>query len=108
MSVLKPRNRLIYFRVSEEEFLQFSRMCQSVGARSLSDLARSALHGMVRQGSDDAALETRLKTFDALISVLNDRLREMDGLLHANGRKEPAEPASANQIATESMEQTHV
>jgi hypothetical protein len=108
MSVLKPRNRLVYFRVSEEEFLQFSRMCQSVGARSLSDLARSAMHRMLVQGSDEASLETRLKTFDALIAVLNDRLREMDDLLHAHGHKEPAKPESTNQLEAVSMEPTHV
>jgi hypothetical protein len=108
MAVLKPRNRLVYFRVSEEEFLQFSRMCHSVGARSLSDLARSAMHRMLGQGNDEGSLETRLKTFDALISVLNDRLREMDDLLHANGRKEPVKPESTNPIAAVSLERTHV
>jgi len=66
------------------------------------------MRGMVRQGSDEAALETRLKAFDALISVLNDRLREMNDLLHANGRKELAEPASGNPMTTALLERTHV
>ncbi len=44
MSVLQSRNRLIYFRVSEEELAQFRSMAERLGARSLSDLAREALH----------------------------------------------------------------
>jgi hypothetical protein len=43
MSVLKPRNRLVNFRLSEEEFECLRTACQASGARSLSDFARSAV-----------------------------------------------------------------
>ncbi len=81
MSVLNPRNRLVYFRVSEDEFLQFSEMCTSSGARSISDLARSAMKQMLKNPTEDAMIAERLKAFDALISMLSDKLRQVDEVL---------------------------
>ena len=53
MAVLKPRNRIVYFRVSEEEFQNLRAYCETYGARSVSDLARSAVLGAV-QGQGQA------------------------------------------------------
>jgi dynactin complex subunit len=72
MAVLKPRNRLVYFRVSEEEFQLFSGMCELEGARSISDLARLALQRL--------AQEHRLNTEDDFIGKLkaiNEVLNEL-------------------------------
>jgi hypothetical protein len=72
MAVLKPRNRLVYFRVSEEEFQLFSGMCEIEGARSISDLARLALQRL--------AQEHRLNTEDDFIGKLkaiNEVLNEL-------------------------------
>ena len=72
MAVLKPRNRLVYFRVSEEEFQLFSGMCELEGARSISDLARLALQRL--------AQEQRLNTEDDFIGKLkaiNEVLNEL-------------------------------
>ena len=71
MAVLKPRNRLVYFMVSEEEFQLFSGMCEIEGARSISDLARLALQRL--------AQEHRLSTEDNFIGklkVINEVLNE--------------------------------
>jgi len=38
MAVLKPRERLVYFRITEDEFHQFANVCEQEGARSISDL----------------------------------------------------------------------
>ena len=43
MSILKPRNRLVNFRLTEEEFGQLREACLAQGARSISDFARSAV-----------------------------------------------------------------
>jgi hypothetical protein len=72
MAVLKPRNRLVYFRVSEEEFQLFSGMCEIEGARSISDLARLALQRL--------AQEHRLNTegdFIGKLRVINEVLSEL-------------------------------
>jgi hypothetical protein len=106
MPVLKPRNRLVYFRVSEDEFLQFSAICQSAGARSLSDLARLAMQQMLAQRAEEAQVASRLRTFDELISVLNDRLGEMNDLLRAN-RDNSGRQRSKMLVATSTQEQEH-
>jgi hypothetical protein len=43
MSILKPRNRLVNFRLTEEEFGYLRDACLAQGARSISDFARSAV-----------------------------------------------------------------
>ena len=43
MPVLKPRNRLINFRLNEDEYESLRAACAHQGARSLSDFARAAV-----------------------------------------------------------------
>jgi hypothetical protein len=86
MAVLKPRRRLVYFRVSEDEFLQISAMCRSAGARSLSALARTAMQRML-QAPAEKPLEDRLRAFDQLTSQLVERLRRIDELLETKGEE---------------------
>jgi hypothetical protein len=84
MSVLKPRNRLVYFRISEEEFQKVARMCQAEGARSLSDFARSAMHRRLQADggeTGDTALAAKLKLIDQIICDLNQKLEQLNVLL---------------------------
>lgn len=50
MPVFKPRNRLVNFRLSEEEFDKLRASCSLYGARSLSDFARAAVMRSVAHG----------------------------------------------------------
>jgi hypothetical protein len=86
MSVLKPRNRLVYFRVSEDEFQQFNHFCESTGARSLSDLARSAMHTLMQVSSTQQidCISARLNLLENLIRELN---REVVQLTRVLGRE---------------------
>ena len=80
MSVLKPRTRVIYFRISEEEFGKLSELCETQGARSLSDLARTAMRGMLGQATEQAgtdAVATKLETLERMLAELNQALRSM-------------------------------
>jgi hypothetical protein len=47
MRVLRPRSRIVSIRMSEEEFTTLRRICVATGARSLSDLAREAMRGLM-------------------------------------------------------------
>lgn len=47
MAVLIPRVRTINVRLSEDEFLAIERFCAASGARSISDLVRTAMHSLV-------------------------------------------------------------
>jgi len=60
MSILKPRNRLVNFRLTDEEFTYLKEACSAQGARSISDFARSAvLRQADRSGSNANAPSTQ-------------------------------------------------
>src|SRR5882672_7989524 len=97
MPILKPRNRLVYFRISEEEFRKVSDMCESEGARSLSDLARQAMQRLIQDGSQgaDGQIVEKLKTIDAIIYELNQKLKQLTTLLEEH---QPGASASESTI----------
>ena len=94
MPVLKPRNRLVYFRVSEDEFQEFTRVCESGAARSISDLARSAtkLAATGANGGADEPVAVRLRKLDDLIGELALRVDQLAALVQGHaGNGKPVE-----------------
>ena len=57
--VFKPRNRLISFRLSEEEYESLRALCVTEGARSVSDYARSTLCQVMTHGNGNGSSEFR-------------------------------------------------
>ncbi|MGO8757539.1 MAG: hypothetical protein ACLQG3_05380 [Terracidiphilus sp.] len=53
MRVLRPRSRTISIRISEEEFSALRQICVASGARSLSDMAREAMRGLLSKAGGD-------------------------------------------------------
>ena len=80
MTVLRPRSKLVYFRVSEDEYEQLSALCRTVGARSLSDLVRrSLLEKLYRHGAEGDGLEAlvaRIERLSKMIEELREKLDE--------------------------------
>jgi len=95
--VYRTRSRLVYFRVSEEEFAEYTRFCQAHGARSLSDMAREAvtqmldLHKHAGEEADEGLVSERLKSLDDLTRALTDRLEKVHELLKQHQSNETAE-----------------
>jgi len=85
MAVLKPRTKLVYFRVSEEELQQFNRICESEGVRCLSDLIRSAMERVVSGPAlnGNEAVVVHLRSVDDRISQLAAELRRLSDLIRA-------------------------
>jgi hypothetical protein len=78
MAVLKPRERLVYFRISEDEFRQFVSVCEQEGARSVSDLARTAIQRLISDGDrhrNGEALEEKMHRLEHLIMSMTEQLR---------------------------------
>ncbi len=87
MSVLKPRNRLVNFRVTEEEFEKLRGACVSDGARSLSDFARGSVLRRVEVGAAaDRGAANRLPDLDQKVSELEFRVEELIRLVAATSR----------------------
>ena len=53
MAVLKRRSRIVSVRLSEPEYQELVSCCLSRGARSVSDLAREAMQGLLAGGDHD-------------------------------------------------------
>jgi hypothetical protein len=78
VAVLKPRERLVYFRISEDEFRQFVSVCEQVGARSMSDLARNAVQGLIADGQrqrQSEVLDQKMRVLEDLIAAVTEQLR---------------------------------
>ena len=78
MPILRPRTRVVYFRLSQQEFDQYSQLCETQGSRSLSDLARSALARLLESGDSLEnrfnVLEQKLMSMDAKVTDLVARI----------------------------------
>lgn len=83
MNVLKRRSRLVAFRISDEEFQAFTKMCTSQGVRSMSDLARAAVQFMVANESTgpERAVAERLRVLEETVDVLSENLLQLRRIL---------------------------
>jgi hypothetical protein len=78
VAVLKPRERLVYFRISEDEFRQFVGVCEQAGARSVSDLARNAVQRLIAEGQQQREgheLEEKMRVLERLIAAVTEQLQ---------------------------------
>lgn len=79
MTVLRPRTRLVYFRVSEDEYQRLNNLCHEAGARSLSDLVRRSLLERSSQpemdGTGMSALRERIDQLIRMIEELRQRMK---------------------------------
>ena len=101
MAVFKPRERLVYFRISEDEFHQFVSVCEQEGARSVSDLARNAVQRLISDGDrhrEDHQLTPKVQMLEKLIGELNSQLRVLTALLQTKDA-EAAQSAKAGEAA---------
>jgi len=71
-------NRMVSFRLSDDEYREFMKMCENTNARSMSDVARLAVHEMLRNGECNAdppsSLEHRLNTLEQRLESLSSRI----------------------------------
>jgi hypothetical protein len=76
---MKPRTRVVYFRISEDEFTKFSNFCKAQGARSLSELARIAVYAMMQPSGKEleGSISQRLTDLEQSILELNYHLRTL-------------------------------
>lgn len=85
MSVSNPRNKLVNFRLSDQEFQKLGIACNVSGARSLSDFARTAVLSAVlsTETSPSASPGSSERSFDDLVVGLESRLTQLLQLLDA-------------------------
>ena len=77
---LKPRTRVVYFRISEEDYGKLNQLWQTQGARSLSDLTRTAMQNVLGQVDGVPTTSTvvsKLDTLERMLAELIEALRSM-------------------------------
>lgn len=97
MSVINPRNRLVNFRLSEAEFEHLRTACQAMGARSISDFARSAVLEKMSQhdaGATDMG-NKRVVQLDHKVAELETRVSQLLSLVSATGTSVTPEQVEA-------------
>jgi len=81
MPVLKRRNRIVVFRLTQDEYEDLKTVCSVRGARNISDFARSELLTSIeqeRRPNDElhqklASLESKLQRMTQLLEGMADR-----------------------------------
>lgn len=89
---LKRRDKLVYFRISGEEFEQILKACDAKGARSVSDLARVAVQEFIKDSGKQS--EGQMADFLKRLQSTVDELKQSVQLLVATGVKPGAQKNS--------------
>jgi hypothetical protein len=79
MAILKPRSRLVYYRISEEEYERLTCLCKAGAARSLSDFTRQAVQRLMEENANvpDSHWGLKLKEIEGLIVQLRRMLAQL-------------------------------
>ena len=85
---------MISFRLSEDEYASLRSLCENGGARSVSDLARDAVHRLIQKDSHEEVetalrtLEGRMDTLDLQVQRLNVAVGPLpiEGMRQSNGK----------------------
>ena len=89
MAISKPRNRVVLFRLTQEEFDEVQQACTAGGSRSVSEYARARILGLTGTAS--------LGTLENKLSDLSRAVTHLTSLVEtANAPR--AEAASANYV----------
>ena len=83
MPRLIRRTKVISIRLSHEEYAQFQDLCIIRGTDSISELARTALKLLVLHDKTNgrAAIESRVDTMDARMSLLDREVARLSNLM---------------------------
>ena len=82
MPLLQKMDRMVSFRLSNEEYEQMREICDATGARTISDVARMAMEAFVRNGHSrktNLELSARVEELESHIERLDFRLAELTG-----------------------------
>ena len=84
MSVLRPRNRIVVFRLTQDEYDALRSVSATRGARNLSDFARSLLLGAIdsTEQPESAALNEVCRALSGLQEVVGRMADRFDEISH--------------------------
>jgi hypothetical protein len=77
MASLHQRNRIVVFRLSQEEYNRLRSACLVAGGRNLSDYTRTELLSSLRSDSRDSLIEQKFRELERKLSDLHDMMRSV-------------------------------
>ena len=98
MNMLKRRSRMVSFRLSEEEYEGLKHICITVGARSLSDIARDAVQRLLSNNTESKIDgDEQLRALYERMDALDHEVKRLAGLVdHRETATLAADSASAS------------
>ena len=77
---IESRSRMISFRLTQEEYEKFRRVCFTHGIRSVSEMARAAINLLLQEPSraPNEAIESRVAELEARVHMLFLELKRLD------------------------------
>ena len=81
MDIKRLRKRLVNFRLTDDELQKVEEACNSTGARSLSEFARSAILSPAEKVNLDEMVRVRLELFSQKLSEIEATLQLITRLL---------------------------
>jgi hypothetical protein len=79
MAISKPRNRVVLFRLTQEEYQQVQEACAEGGARSVSDFARARILGAAPAGASLTQIQSQLAELSATVAKLTEAVAASQG-----------------------------
>jgi hypothetical protein len=77
MSALSPRNRIVVFRLSQDEFETLKCACAEKGGRNLSEFTRSELLNFLRAQPPEYLIHSKLDAIERQLTVMRTDMQEM-------------------------------
>jgi hypothetical protein len=85
----KPRNRIVVFRLSQDEYRLLKEACDRAGARNLSDFTRSEILECLNSDALGGHLAHRFASLEQQIAVLQFQLNNLlQGVFHADFKQQ--------------------
>ena len=83
----KPRNRVVVFRLSQDEYRSLQEACARAGARNLSDFTRSEVLECVSSDTSGGHMARRFASLEQQIALIQFQLDNLlQGVCHADSK----------------------
>jgi hypothetical protein len=75
----RRRTRVVFYRITEDEYATLQDLCSSVGARTVSELTRIAVHELIGSGQQrpGLGLAQQLRTLTDTLNEMNRSINQL-------------------------------
>lgn len=79
MVTSQPRNRMVVFRLTQEEYRKLQAACSAQGGRNVSDFTRSELLARIEDEDSGAGMEKRLHAVEQQLLAVQCTVQDLLG-----------------------------